>query len=406
MKKLTLSICLVAGTAVGVGMIALPMALCKIGIFPTIALILIVWFFMYISSLLGTEINLRAGYGFPIGKLANLYSGRIASIIGNTSFILLIYALLCAYIYGGASVLESFFVSYLGWSFSLKKIVLTYAFLLSLLLIAPVKSILRINRFLFINLLFFLGFLVLGLLYKTRFSHLPLIEVLAMNIKSWTEAIPILSTSFGFQVVLHTLTNFCDKDPVLLKRAIFWGSLIPAIVYIIWTVSTLGILYHYAPYDYQKLLTGELEVGQFIQALAKVAPWQFLQIFISVISIIAIAKSSINLGLALFEAWQEQFHQWHSKKPNFFKGISIVLTIVIPLIIALFVPQLFLKALKFAGMVSIIIAVLIPLWLITRPKAQGKKVFYTLTQYKSIRIMCLIFGLMVVLCEAINITIK
>ncbi|MBM3468934.1 MAG: hypothetical protein FJX71_05845 [Alphaproteobacteria bacterium] len=164
MKKLVLSICLVAGTAVGVGMIALPMVLCKIGILPTIGLILGVWFFMYISSLLGAEINLRAGYGLPIGKLASLYSGRIASSIGNASFILLIYALLCAYLYGGASVLQSFFASYMGWSFNLKSIILIYALLLVLILIAPVKSILRVNRFLFTNFLVLFGLLVLGVL--------------------------------------------------------------------------------------------------------------------------------------------------------------------------------------------------------------------------------------------------
>ena len=149
MKKLILSICLVAGTSIGAGMIALPMALCKIGILPTIVLILGVWFFMYLSSLIGAEINLRAGPGLPLGKLGSLYSGPIASSIGTVSLILLIYALLCAYLYGGASILQSFFASHLGWSPELKGIVLIYTLLLASVLAAPVGSVLEVNRVLF-----------------------------------------------------------------------------------------------------------------------------------------------------------------------------------------------------------------------------------------------------------------
>jgi tyrosine-specific transport protein len=406
MKKLILSICLVAGTSIGAGMIALPMALCKIGILPTIVLILGVWFFMYLSSLIGAEINLRAGHGLPLGKLGSLYSGPIASSIGTVSLILLIYALLCAYLYGGASILQSFFASHLGWSLELKGIVLIYTLLLAIVLAAPVRSVLEVNRVLFGSLLIFFALLVLGLLYKVDSTHLPLVEELSFQLDSWTGAIPLLSTSFGFQVVLHTLTNFCDRDPVLLKRSIFWGSLIPTIVYILWTISTLGVLYHFAPLEYQQLLAGKLEVGQFIQALAQTASWPLVQMLAAVISIVAIVKSSVGIGLALSDAWQEQFGKLNAKRQNTLKMVSVVLTLIPPLGMALFVPQLFLKALRFGGMVSIVIAILLPLWLITRPKAQERKVFYALTQRQDIQMLCLGFGILVILCEVINIIIN
>ena len=86
--------------------------------------------------------------------------------------------------------------------------------------------------------------------------------------------------------------------------------------------------------------------------------------------------------------------------------VSVVLTLIPPLGMALFVPQLFLKALRFGGMVSIVIAILLPLWLITRPKAQERKVFYALTQRQDIQMLCLGFGILVILCEVINIIIN
>jgi tyrosine-specific transport protein len=405
MKKLILSACLVAGTSIGAGMIALPMVLCKIGILPAILLIISVWFFMYVSGMLGIELNLRADKGLPLGKLGYIYSGKIAASIGSSSLILLIYALLCAYLYGGASVLQGFFSSYIGWVLDLRNIILIYAFLLGLLLLAPISTILQVNRLLFTSLLFFLGLAMGGLFYKLEPSHLPLLQGETLEISSWAGAIPVLFTSYGFHVIFHTLTNFCDRDPLILKRTIFWGSMIPAIVYIGWTLSTLGVLYYWSPHAYQELVKGELEVGQFVQALAHTAAWPIFQLFASVISLVAILKSSIGVGLGLFEAWQDQL------KLRFFpekqKIISLRLvcalcTLLPPLIIALLTPHLFLKALRFAGMVLVIIAIFLPLWLIRQPKARQQKPFFTFTNHKGIQLACLAYGALVIACEFIN----
>ncbi len=401
-KKMILSACLVAGTSIGAGLIALPMALCTLGILPTIALILVVWFLMYISGILSIELNLRAGRGLPLGKLAQLFSGPIASGIGVVSFILLIYALLCAYLYGGASIFQSFCSAHFGWTLDAQVISFVYACLLGLLFMTSVGFVLKINRYLFIILLVFFMLIVCGLLYKVEFSHLPLLSNTAVNLRSWTIALPILFTSYGFQVIFHTITNFCDKDPVILRRSIFWGSMVPAIVYILWIVGTLGVLYHYAPADYQQLLNGTLEVGKFIEALAQTTSFPVIQILASGISMVAIAKSSIGVGLGLFESWDEQLNKIHLNRSVLQKGLDIGLTLLPPLAFALFVPQLFLKALSFAGMVLVVIAILLPLWLIHRPKAKKIKPFYPIVENRIIQLICLGFGVLVILCELTN----
>lgn len=162
MKKLILSASLVAGTSVGAGMIALPMVLCKIGILPTIAVIITLWFFMYFSGLLGLELNLRSQKSFTLGELGRFYRGSLASYIGTLSLMCLIYALLCAYLYGGASIFQNFFEKHLNVSYSLKSIVFGYALILSLILSFSVSLVLSINKIFLIVLLGAFGFLVLG----------------------------------------------------------------------------------------------------------------------------------------------------------------------------------------------------------------------------------------------------
>lgn len=402
MKKLILSACLVAGTSVGAGMIALPMVLCKIGILPTIALILTLWFFMYLSGLLGLELSLRSKKGLTLSELGNFYRGPLASHIGSLSLMFLIYALLCAYLYGGASIFQNFIETHLGQTFSLKKIILCYVFILSIVFSFSVQIILQVNKFLLSALLGSFGLLILAFFTKINLFHMPLFVTTVWELNTWTQTLPILSTAFGFQVTLPILTNFCNKDPILLKRSVFWGSLIPAIIYIIWTLSTVAILYHSAPQKYHLLMLGKLDVGQFVQALTETSAWPFVQTLANALSMIAILKSSIGVGLALFEFWKEKLMRYFPFFSFQTQGLSISITLLPPLGFSLLIPSLFLKALSFAGMVNTIIIIFLPLWLITSPKAKDLTPVYELINTKTIKILLLILGGIIILCELRN----
>jgi len=395
MKKLILSACLVAGTSVGAGMLALPMVLCKIGILPTLGLILVLWFFMYLSGLFGIELNLRAKKGLTLGQLGCIYSGPGAAHLGSISLVFLIYALLCAYLYGGASIFQSFLESHFAWSLPLRGILLTYGLVLALVLTLSVQRILQINKALLILLLASFAMLSVALFQKVEFSDLPLVAETTWQVDSWTLILPVLLTSFGFQVIFHTLTDFCNKDALLLKRAIFWGSLIPAVVYIIWTLSTLGVLYHYAPEKYALLALGKLDVGQFVEALSETGAWPWVKSLVSVMTILAILKSSIGVGLGLLGFWKEKLGSASYSA----KAASLGLTMVPPLLISLFVSELFLKAMSFAGMVLVLIAIALPLWLINCPKAKRETAFYPMTESKILQGLFFLLGVFIVVSE-------
>ncbi|AFB31592.1 putative permease [Rickettsia rhipicephali str. Ect] len=51
----------------------------------------------------------------------------------------------------------------------------------------------------------------------------------------------------------------------MLKTAFLFGSLIPAIVYIIWTCSILIVAHHNNPTFYQQMITSNIEVGDLIK---------------------------------------------------------------------------------------------------------------------------------------------
>lgn len=390
---------MVAGTCIGSGMIALPMVLIRLGLIPSVLLMLIIWLVMYYTSLISLELNLQAGRGLSLGTLGRFFSGRIAEIIGVVSIKLLSYALLAVFIYGGASVLENL----LDAQGNLFRIESWYALVAVLVLLLPIKLIDYVNRILFIGLIAVSGILILGLASMISFRDMPLVASSYKDISIWRAVIPVVFTSFGFQVIFHTLTNYCNKNAAVLKKAFFWGSVIPAVVYIVWTCSVLVVVHHESPAFYDQMLLGKIEVGELVQELSSIAKWQSVQLLVWWISLLAIVTSVLGVGVGLCDSLNSMLAE---KIPNiiFRKIIASIITILPAYIIAVIVPNAFIAVLGFAGMILAVIAILLPVYLFYRMRITQKISFF---HYPELRWNTLIaastaIGVLIILCEIIN----
>ena len=400
MKKQTGAIMLVAGTCIGSGIIALPMLLAKIGIIPSIILMLVMWYVVYYTSLVSIEMNLQAGSGTTLGGLAKKYSGKIAEAIGTISFKILSYALMSVYIYGGTSILQKMLESSLARTYSFNSIASFYSLIILLILILPIKALDYINRLLFIGLLSIVSILLLGLLTSMNWSNLPLFSENYANLSMWSTILPVLFTSFGFQVIFHTLTNYCNNDAKILKKAFFWGSLIPAWAYILWTCSILGSVHQNNPSFYIKMLNGEVEVGELIKELSSIAKWQFVQLLVWWISLLAIVTSALGIGIGLKDSLNDILkHQLIN--PISLKLATALITILPAYIIAILIPNAFISVLGFAGMILVVIAILLPIYLLNKVKNNSK--FYTELNSRSLIWISIIVGFIIILCQVNNI---
>ena len=217
MEKQIGAILLIAGTCIGSGTIALPMVLAKLGIIPSVSLMIAMWFLIYYTSLVNVEINLQSGKGRSLGSLGKYFSGRAASLTGTISLKLLSYSLLAVFIYGGSSIIQKL----LGTKHDFQVIATIYSLCAIIILLFPLKLIDYINRILFMGLLSIFAVLMIGLISMIELHDLPLFAERYTDISSWYAIIPIIFTSFGFQVIFHTLTNYCNKDKITLKIAFF-----------------------------------------------------------------------------------------------------------------------------------------------------------------------------------------
>ena len=391
MQKKIGAILLIAGTCIGSGMIALPMVAAKLGLIPSFLLMSVIWFLVYYTSLINLELNLNAGQGLPLGELARRYSGKGAEILGIISLKILCYSLLAVYIYGGSSILQELIRANLGFKPSFNWVAFWYAVGVMMILLLSLQWIDRINRVLFFGLLGVVLLLIGGLAFTVDQSHLPLVYEGYDRFPAWGSVIPVVFTSFGFQVIFHTLTNYCNKDAQMLKKAFFWGSLIPAIVYMLWTFSILSVVYHHQPEFYHQMAGGKAEVGELIKVLSEISEWKSLQIFVWWISILAIATSVIGVGVGLCDSISRILNN---------KLFAVFVTILPAYIVAIFVPNAFLTVLGFAGMILAVIAILLPTYLFFR--IPSFHCHYPELKKKSLIIVTFFIGIAVIVCEIFN----
>jgi tyrosine-specific transport protein len=399
MQRQTGSILIVSGTAIGAGMLALPLVLANFGLPLTLFIMFAIWAIMYYVSLVNIELVLDAGKGLTLAQLGKKFSGPMAQTIGLLCLKILTYSLLAAYIAGGASVLQKLILSFLGVDLSATFYIIMVAAFLAVLLAFTTRWIDYANRLLFLALIVAFIILLMGLLAKLNLTQLPIIP-LQLEMNSFYIALPIVFTSFGYQVVIHSMTTYCHYDKKMLKRVFFWGSLIPTIVYLLWTICVLGVLFVEKPLFFNEILKGDAQLGDMIQALSEIGNAGSIHLFSSLMLLLVITTSAIGVGLGLRDSWRLQLERKLSPLTN--SILSQIITFVPPLIVVLLIPNAFIKALSFAGMISAIIAVLMPIYLLYKSKISNNHYHYPILQYISLRFIALAIGLIVIFCEIMN----
>jgi tyrosine-specific transport protein len=404
MQKQLRAISILSGTAIGSGMISLPIVLAHIGIVPSIFLMIICAFMTYISALIRTELNLHSDSRFTLELVGLKFSGKGAAFIGNISLRLLQFSLMSAYIYGLSSVIGA-------GSCTLKLVVATGIFIL---LAFSSHKIICVNQKLFAALLFVIIASVICMVFRINLFTLPH-NTNSILLPQFCVILPTLFTSFGFQGSLHSITKFCNNDPKLIGISCFFGSFLPAILYIAWITGVIALIASTQPALFQKMAMHGIDINELIQSLCSISNAHVIKSAVFTISTLAIITSIIGVGLALVDdldlaiesVWKRFACRVKNRRtPKLFvtectmRKLSAFIAVAPSTIVAILVPNAFVKVLSFAGMILAIIAIFLPAFLLTKIKEPRQ---FKLLRQKTWIFLCVIFGVIIVLCEVINI---
>ena len=383
------SIFLVAGTAIGAGMLALPAATATIGFYPSCALFLVVWYVMYLASLLMLEANLMLQPGSNIVSMAGHTMGVLGKLFAWTIYLLLLYALNVAYL----SAISDLMLSFSDIFFQIQP----YRWMTVIILITIVTSIVCLGTKTIdkINRIFMFGMIAAFILLTAIF--LPNIHSSYLDISSVSSmylAIPIIATSFGFHIVIPSIRSYLHSDVVAIKKVLLVGSFIPVIIYIIWQFSVLGVLPVMGNNGLHQILASGNPIN-LSNALSHMLHSKILLNVMNIFSLSIIATSFIGVSMSLFDFIADGIGV---KKNKLGKTIIAVASFLPPMLIVISKADYFFVVLGYAGALVALLLCLLPAGMVLCGRRKDLATTTRLVNNFEIALV-IAFAVLVILCE-------
>lgn len=332
---------LVAGTAIGAGVLAVPLLVADGGFFPSIIWYLVSCFFAVFSGYCVLEVTNwdkeKAGANFA--SLTKLSMGSVGKILFTSVYILFLYAILVAYFCEGGNLLFRVFgnaissASFDGTGYRFIGPLLFFG-LMFFFVSSGIKVADRFNRILVVGLILsFLLFCVLGFT-DIRFDLLK-----HCSWESSLRGFPVLFLSFGYQLVIPSLFYYLDRSIKQVKKAIILGVTVPLGCYIIWNLLVLGVV----PLD---LLHHSLESGH-TAAMALKLSLSSPAFYVAgeCFAFFALTSSFIGVSVGFIDFLADEL-KWDKKCK---KLQLLILIFGIPLSLSIIYPDLVLKCLHYGA---------------------------------------------------------
>lgn len=420
---------LVSGTMIGAGMLAMPLTSAGIGFTFTVVLLISLWLLLTYSALLFVEVYQTTESDSGIGTLSALYFGNAGRFVSTTVMFVFLYALLAAYISGGGQILmkatqssglfgqegiflhfiENFgiqvqsggvFVSALDAAgltnevnlfnvspdMTLKIFVGIFTAFFGSFVIISTKVVDGFNRLLFFVMLFALVVVMFVMFPKASVQNLmamPLDNALIIS------AAPIFFTSYGFHGSIPSLVKYLEGDVRALRIAIVTGSAITLIGYILWQLSTHGVL---TQSQFTEILHENPTLYGLIEASRRITGSEIIATAVQVFSALALITSFLGVSLGLFDCTEDMLRKGlHINAGRLLLG---AITFLPPVLFAYFYPD-FIAALSYAGQMFAFFAVVLPVGLVWKARRRYPNLPYRVAGGDIALIIALVIGIVV-----------
>lgn len=390
MGKLLGGILLVSGTTVGAAMLAFPVSTGMTGFFPSLLLFLVYWCYMTFAAFCMLEANLLEPRHGNLVSMARHTLGRGGEAVSWVVYLFLLYSLMTAYVALGGSITFDVVQSLFGVALPIWATTIPLILFFGFFVYEGTRSVDLLNRLLMLGLVISYVLMALFLiphvegekLIRADWPHLPI-------------AISVVSTAFGFQIIIPTLTQYFKRDITMLKKAIFIGSVIPLIVYVIWEAVTMGVIPLEGDFGivqgYERGDNGAKLVAAILQNPGITLLARFFSFF-------ALMTSLLGVSISLTDFLSDGLKITKNPKG---RATLFALTFLPPLLFVLTNPRAFLTALEYAGVFGVVILLgLMPALMVYSGRYYHKwEAPYRVPGGKGALIAAIVFSILVIGCE-------
>ncbi len=179
----------------------------------------------------------------------------------------------------------------------------------------------------------------------------------------------VIITSFGYAIILPSIRVYLHSDKKRLYQVLFIGSLLPLVLYFCWIFVIQGAVAKFGTHGLVAMNNSENTNSLLLNSIINITHHPLLRslavVFISICSVTGLL--GVSMCLVDFLADGLRF-----KKQGRSLLILLLLTFMLPMLIVIFRPEIFVMALAYAGMACIYVLIALPLLMfIARPRLKA-----------------------------------
>ncbi len=315
------------GTIVGAGILGIPYVVAKAGfIIGFLFIVLLGLAFLYLNLFTG-EIVLRTKEQHQLTGYAEKYLGRWGKRVMTFIMLFSIYGALTAYLIGEGESLRAIFKLGSPLFYTLLFFIIGF-----FIVWRGVKATGKVELFLILLL-----FVVVASISIFSYRQLDFSRLSTFNWGYVFLPYGVILFSLLGSPAIPEMQEVLGEDKKLLKRAIIIGSLIPILLYIVFTAVIMGLVG-----------IEQFELLQPNERIATIALSMYanplMGVFANLLAILSMFTSFLTLSIALTEVYEYDY--------KISRAVSLLLTFSLPLVIAVFNLATFLRVLDITGAVA------------------------------------------------------
>jgi tyrosine-specific transport protein len=235
--KIWKSIFLIVGTAIGAGVLALPISTAHAGFIGSTIGLIVCWGFMTLAAYYLLEVRLQFKTDIDLSTMTLKTLGGTSQQLLKVFYLMLLFALVSVYIIVGASWITDLMEANLSYKMDAPLLQLIFTIIMASLIYAGIGTVATVSHFITSVMLIAMVFII-GLSLPDVQSE----QLLTYEPMHILPAFPMLITSFGFAIVMPSLAPYLNYHRRALTTSLFVGSLIIIIAYFLWEITAFGVI--------------------------------------------------------------------------------------------------------------------------------------------------------------------
>jgi tyrosine-specific transport protein len=388
-------ILLVIGNVIGVGVLALPIVTAQLGLPYALLTLLFFWLLMMLGAYYFLEANLALPSGANLISMSRSALGKCGVLIAWISNLIVMYAIISAYISGGGDLIKVNF-HYIGISIPSWASVIIFLSIFGFIVSRGIHITDHANR-----LLMLIKTVVFVVILAGLSSHINISNFYLMPQHSLSASLLIIVlTSFGFATLIPSLRSYYQSDVKKIKTMIFWGTFIPFVCYTLWVTLIFSVLPYHGNHGLEQMSTSTHPVSDLQLSLSQSLHIAWITQATNIFSAICIITSFLANSISFTDFIADGIGQKNNKKTGFVYFIAYF-----PVLCAvLFYPKAFLMGLSISSTLAVVQSLILPgliVWFL-RYRKKGINVNYSVMGGKPLLLLLLVISMVLLVLSILK----